>query len=114
MPNDTRTIDRSDADLIRAASADAATFGLVYERHALQVFMWCRRRLEWAASDLTAETFAQAWLARAHPVGTILEVHGAPGERIKGSFDGIEQDGAMRLRRDGMIDIIRSGDVLLR
>ena len=58
--------------------------------------------------------FAQAWLARAHPVGTILEVHGAPGERIKGSFDGIEQDGAMRLRRDGMIDIIRSGDVLLR
>ena len=32
MPNDTRTIDRSDADLIRAASADAAAFGLVYER----------------------------------------------------------------------------------
>jgi RNA polymerase sigma factor (sigma-70 family) len=25
---------------------------------------WFRRRLEWAASDLTAETFAQAWLSR--------------------------------------------------
>jgi RNA polymerase sigma-70 factor (ECF subfamily) len=53
---------RSDADLIRAA--DAAAFGLLYERHALRVYRWCRLRLEWAASDLTAETFAQAWLGR--------------------------------------------------
>ena len=58
--------------------------------------------------------FAQAWLARAHPVGTMLEVHSAPGERVSGSFDGIEPDGAMRLRRDGRIEVIRSGDVLLR
>src|SRR5204863_6757459 len=28
------------------------------------VHAWFRRRLEWAASDLTAETFAQAWLSR--------------------------------------------------
>jgi RNA polymerase sigma-70 factor (ECF subfamily) len=62
VANDTN--DRSDADLLRAATSDAAAFGLVYERHVLQVFTWCRRRLEWAASDLTAETFAQAWLAR--------------------------------------------------
>ena len=26
---------------------------------------WLARRLEWAASDLTAETFARAWLSRA-------------------------------------------------
>ena len=32
--------------------------------NAPAVFRWCRRRLEWAASDLTAETFAQAWLTR--------------------------------------------------
>jgi BirA family biotin operon repressor/biotin-[acetyl-CoA-carboxylase] ligase len=57
--------------------------------------------------------FAQAWLARAHPVGTQLEVHSGPGERIAGIFDGIEPDGAMRLKRDGMIDIIRAGDVSL-
>lgn len=55
--------------------------------------------------------FAQAWLARAHPLGTPLEVHSGPGERIAGTFDGIEPDGAMRLKRDGMIDIIRAGDV---
>lgn len=56
--------DCSDAELIRAAGADAAAFGILYERHALRVYVWSRRRLAWAASDLTAETFAQAWLGR--------------------------------------------------
>lgn len=57
---------------------------------------------------------AQAWMARAHPIGTPLEVHSAPGERIGGTFDGIEPDGALRLRRaGGAIDIIRAGDVTL-
>jgi BirA family transcriptional regulator, biotin operon repressor / biotin---[acetyl-CoA-carboxylase] ligase len=66
----------------------------------------------WRAADPAA--FAKAWLARAHPVGTVLEVHSAPGERVRGTFDGIEADGAMRLKRaDGMIDIIRAGDVSL-
>ena len=54
----------SDAELIRVARSDAAAFGTLYERHVLEVFAWCQRRLEWAASDLTAETFAQAWLSR--------------------------------------------------
>jgi BirA family biotin operon repressor/biotin-[acetyl-CoA-carboxylase] ligase len=66
----------------------------------------------WRAADPAA--FAQAWLARAHPLGTVLEVHSGPGERIRGAFDGIEADGAMRLKRnDGMTDIIRAGDVSL-
>ena len=58
------TSDVTDADLIRDAGSDAAAFGALYERHALTVYWWCRRRLEWAAADLTAETFAQAWLSR--------------------------------------------------
>jgi len=53
-----------DAELIRAAASDPSAFGSLYERHALSVHAWCKRRLEWAASDLTAETFAQAWLSR--------------------------------------------------
>jgi BirA family biotin operon repressor/biotin-[acetyl-CoA-carboxylase] ligase len=57
--------------------------------------------------------FAQAWMARAHPVGTTLEVHSGPTDRVSGTFDGIEPDGAMRLKRDGMVDIIRAGDVTL-
>jgi len=66
----------------------------------------------WRTSD--PSSFAQAWLARAHPIGTTLEVHSGPGERVGGTFDGIESDGAMRLKRkDGMIDIIRAGDVSL-
>lgn len=65
----------------------------------------------WRAAD--PAQFAQAWMARAHPVGTPLEVHSGPGERVSGTFDGIEPDGAMRLKRDGMIDIIRAGDVSL-
>jgi BirA family biotin operon repressor/biotin-[acetyl-CoA-carboxylase] ligase len=66
----------------------------------------------WRSAD--PAPFAQAWLARAHPVGTLLEVHSDQGEKVSGSFDGIEPDGALRLKRcDGMIDVIRAGDVLL-
>jgi RNA polymerase sigma factor (sigma-70 family) len=55
--------DRTDAQLI-AESADPSAFGELYRRHAPAVFTWFQRRLEWAAPDLTAETFAQAWLSR--------------------------------------------------
>jgi RNA polymerase sigma-70 factor, ECF subfamily len=53
---------RTDAELLRE-NAEAA-FTELYRRHATTVHGWFRRRLEWAASDLTAETFAQAWLSR--------------------------------------------------
>lgn len=56
--------DRTDAELIRAAESEAGAFGELYRRHAATVHGWFRRRLEWAASDLTAEAFAQAWLSR--------------------------------------------------
>lgn len=57
---------------------------------------------------------AQAWLARAHAIGTRLSVHSASDEMISGRFDGIETDGALRMRRDdGGLDIIRAGDVEL-
>jgi BirA family biotin operon repressor/biotin-[acetyl-CoA-carboxylase] ligase len=55
---------------------------------------------------------AQAWLARAHSIGTALTVHGASEEMINGRFDGLEADGALRLRReDGSLEIVRAGDV---
>ena len=66
----------------------------------------------WRSAD--PPQFAQAWLARAHPIGTRLEVHSGPGERVAGTFDGIEADGALLLKRDdGIIDVIRAGDVTL-
>jgi BirA family biotin operon repressor/biotin-[acetyl-CoA-carboxylase] ligase len=63
----------------------------------------------WRDSDPAA--FARAWMARAHPVGTPLNVHTGPGERVSGAFDGIEPDGALRLRTaDGRIELVRAGD----
>jgi BirA family biotin operon repressor/biotin-[acetyl-CoA-carboxylase] ligase len=56
----------------------------------------------------------QAWLARAHPVGTRLTVHSSATETVSGRFDGLEPDGALRLRVvGGGLDIIRAGDVQL-
>ena len=66
----------------------------------------------WRAADAAA--FAQAWLARAHPPGAALDVHGGSAERTRGTFDGIEPDGALRLRLEGgSVAIIRAGDVTL-
>jgi RNA polymerase sigma-70 factor (ECF subfamily) len=52
----------SDADLLRAGSAEA--FEEVYDRHAAQVLAWARARVGEHAADLTAEVFARAWLSR--------------------------------------------------
>ena len=65
-----------------------------------------------AASD--PALLAQAWLARAHPIGTRLWVHASADETVSRTFDGLEPDGALRLRRaDGSLDIVRAGDVEL-
>jgi BirA family transcriptional regulator, biotin operon repressor / biotin---[acetyl-CoA-carboxylase] ligase len=57
---------------------------------------------------------AQAWLARAHPLGTQLTVHGSGNDMVSGRFDGLEPDGALRLRLDdGALELIRAGDVEL-
>ncbi len=55
---------------------------------------------------------AQAWLARAHAIGTPLSVHAAGNETVSGRFDGIDPDGALRLRTgDGRIELVRAGDI---
>lgn len=60
------------------------------------------------------EAFADVWLARAHPFGTLLTVHAGPDEIISGTFAGIDPDGALRLRlQSGAEQVIRSGDVTL-
>ena len=55
---------RTDASLVREAATDPSAFSELYTRHVDAVYRWFRRRLDWAASDLTAETFARAWLVR--------------------------------------------------
>ncbi len=66
----------------------------------------------WRRSE--PEALAQAWLARAHPIGTELTVHGADSAAVRGSFDGIDPDGALRLRLpSGQVRIVHAGDVEL-
>jgi BirA family biotin operon repressor/biotin-[acetyl-CoA-carboxylase] ligase len=56
----------------------------------------------------------QAWLARAHPIGTRLTVHSTGEKSVTGRFAGLEPDGALRLRAaSGELEIIRAGDVEL-
>jgi RNA polymerase sigma factor (sigma-70 family) len=57
---------RSDAELLAAARSDAGAFRELYERYAARIYGYHLRRSQdaHAAHDLTAETFAQAWLAR--------------------------------------------------
>lgn len=58
--------------------------------------------------------FAQAWLARAHPLGSALKVHGEDGAAVAGTFDGIDSDGSLRLRlASGELRTIHAGDVSL-
>jgi len=66
----------------------------------------------WRTSE--SGPLVQAWLARAHPIGTALIVHVGLDETVSGCFDGLEADGALRLRRDdGRINVVRAGDVEL-
>src|ERR1700735_3346296 len=58
---------KTDAELLTGARRDASAFGELYQRHAAAIYRYhchCCRDAD-AAHDLTAETFAQAWLARA-------------------------------------------------
>ncbi|MFC7537004.1 biotin--[acetyl-CoA-carboxylase] ligase [Sphingomonas sp. GCM10030256] len=54
------------------------------------------------------------WLESAHPIGSALSVHAGPDERLEGGFDGLERDGALRLRlASGETRVIRAADVSL-
>ncbi len=53
------------------------------------------------------------WQMRAHPIGSALSVK-APEAVIEGLYDGLEADGALRLKSpDGSVHIVHAGDVFL-
>ena len=54
------------------------------------------------------------WLAAAHPPGTALAATLADGNTVNGLFDGLENEGGLRLRlADGSVHVIHAGDVFL-
>ena len=77
MAHPSRLDAASDADLLRESRHSSAAFQVIYDRHAERVhgFLLRRTREPGAAVELTAETFAQAWLSRDrytdHDEGTI-------------------------------------------
>lgn len=61
-----------------------------------------------------SQLMANAWLARAHPIGSRLDVHISAVEKLSGTFAGLEGDGALRLQlASGEVEIVRAGDVEL-
>jgi BirA family biotin operon repressor/biotin-[acetyl-CoA-carboxylase] ligase len=66
----------------------------------------------WRANG--AAQVVRRWQAVAHPVGTQLTVHEPGGSRVSGIYDGLQEDGALRLRMvDGALRLIHAGEVLL-
>lgn len=89
-----------------AASCDAAH---VLERIALCFDAGLAR---WRTYGL--EPVIRAWQARAHPPGTPLAAELPDGERISGTFEGLDAQGALILRlADGVRRVIHAGDVFL-
>lgn len=76
---------------------------------ALQLELEVRR---WRESGFAP--IRNRWLAAAHAPGTRVAVHQPDGNILHGKFDGIGEDGALELRlADGMLCVIRAGDVML-
>jgi BirA family biotin operon repressor/biotin-[acetyl-CoA-carboxylase] ligase len=60
------------------------------------------------------ELVRRRWLERAHPPGTALSVRLPDQPPLDGLFDGLDADGALRLRlATGEVQVIRAGDVFL-
>lgn len=56
----------------------------------------------------------KAWLEGAHPRNTALTANLGDGTSVDGLFDGLEDDGALRLRlADGSLRVIHAADVFL-
>ena len=66
MADTTQLEAAGDAELLRDARQSSAAFRVLYDRHAerIHAFLVRRTRDPIAAVELTAETFAQAWLSR--------------------------------------------------
>jgi BirA family transcriptional regulator, biotin operon repressor / biotin---[acetyl-CoA-carboxylase] ligase len=55
-----------------------------------------------------------AWLKVAHPIGTALVARLGDGDSIEGLFEGLSEEGALRLRlAGGAVRVIHAGDVFL-
>lgn len=79
--------------------------GFLAERVSEQLALWRGKGVE---------SLLRRWCKAAHPMGTPLATSLPGGETIRGTFDGLEPDGALLLRlADGSTRAIHAGDVML-
>jgi len=100
-------IDRPATSLaaLGVSAPDRADFA---EELAASFASWLAR---WRTEGLGA--VLSRWQASAHPSGTALSVQ-APDGPLEGLYDGLEADGALRLRTpDGSVHLVHAGDVFL-
>ena len=69
-----------------------------------------KRLDQWRTSGL--QSILRDWQAAAHKPGSSLSVSDPSGEKIHGEYQGLADDGALRLRKpDGTLIVIHAGDV---
>jgi BirA family transcriptional regulator, biotin operon repressor / biotin---[acetyl-CoA-carboxylase] ligase len=91
-----------------ALAAPAPTPGDVTRALLPRLAIW-RRRLE--AKGL--EPIREAWLARAHPLGTAIRIQYGGGEAREGFFAGLSPEGKLLLQCGDNLHVVSTGDVLL-
>ncbi len=78
------------------------------EELAASFAIWLAR---WRSEGLGA--ILAHWQARAHPPGTPLRARAPEGD-LEGLYDGLDSDGALRLRAsDGRLHLVHAGDIFL-
>jgi BirA family biotin operon repressor/biotin-[acetyl-CoA-carboxylase] ligase len=95
--------------------ASLAALGYSADRNAFADLLdtcWAHALRSWRSGGW--EQLRRDWIARAHPIGTRLAIHGSDAERVRGTFGGIDPEGALQLRlANGTTRTIHAGDVLL-
>ncbi len=104
-----RANDDGKSAITSLASAGSAEPSVAVARTAVLDAL-ARRLQAWQSGGFTA--IRDAWLARAHPPGTIVHVSTIAGS-IDGRFAGLADDGALLLDTDGGIRRVMAGDVLI-
>lgn len=102
-------------DLADRATAKLADFGPAPDRDlfaATLAELWSRDLARWR--DYGIEPLLARWRSASVPEGTKLTVHEPGGGVLAGSYAGLSDEGAMRLRlADGQTRVIHAGDVML-
>lgn len=102
-------------DLADRATAKLADYGPAPDRDLFAATLaefWARDLARWR--DYGIDPLLARWRAASVPEGTKLTVHEPGGGVLSGTYAGLSDEGAMRLRlADGQTRVIHAGDVML-